>query len=465
MLRLVLSIVYVVVIVVMAIATFIVSPEGDTIYSEWWFSALWGLLTVLAVAWFLRRRVRRPSVVCLHLSFVVILAGALLTHLFSSQGVVLLHEGMAADSYIGDDGQQHPLPFTLSLDSFRVVYYEGTQMPADYQSFLTLDAHGQKTQQVVSMNHIVTHGGYRFYQNDYGTTDYDSLLSVNSDPWGIPVTYFGYALLFLSLAWVLFDPKGSYRQVLRSPQLLSGSRMARVSHRLWLCGYVFLLLAFVALTVYEVMRWISSGAVPMANAYESMLMLAWLIQLLTLCLCRRFRILLVFGILLSAFVLLATQMLQMSNQASPLMPVLRSPLLVVHVSVIMMSYALICLTFVCGVTALAIRLFRKQAGSSVASLAMLSRVFLYPALVTLAIGIFVGAIWANISWGTYWSWDPKETWALITFMVYGVAVHDRSFSSLQRPTVYHVYVTLAFLTLLMTYFGVNYFLGGMHSYA
>ena len=465
MLRLVLSIVYVVVIVVMAVATFITSPEGDTIYSQWWFSALWGLLTVLAVIWFVRRRIRRPSVVCLHLSFVIILAGALLTHLTSRQGVVLLYEGVPADSYLSDDGSRQQLPFTLRLDSFRVECYEGTLMPSDYQSFLTLTADGEQTQQVVSMNHIVSQGGYRFYQNDYGTTDYDSLLSVNSDPWGIPVTYTGYALLFISLVWVLLDPRGSYRQVLRSPQLLSGSRTARFSRRLWLGGYVLLSLAFIALTVYEIMRWANSGAVPMANAYESMLLLAWLIQLLTLCLSRRFRILLVFGILLSAFVLLATQMLKMSTDAAPLMPVLRSPLLVVHVSVIMMSYALICLTFICGVTALAVRLFRRQATATVASLAMLSRVFLHPALVTLAIGIFVGAIWANISWGTYWSWDPKETWALITFMVYAVAVHDRSFTSLQRPVVYHLYVTLAFLTLLMTYFGVNYFLGGMHSYA
>jgi ABC-type transport system involved in cytochrome c biogenesis permease subunit len=83
----------------------------------------------------------------------------------------------------------------------------------------------------------------------------------------------------------------------------------------------------------------------------------------------------------------------------------------------------------------------------------------------LAIGIFIGAIWANVSWGNYWSWDPKETWALITFMVYGVAFHDQSISWLKKPTTYHLYIALSFLTILMTYFGVNYFLGGMHSYA
>jgi ABC-type transport system involved in cytochrome c biogenesis permease subunit len=87
---------------------------------------------------------------------------------------------------------------------------------------------------------------------------------------------------------------------------------------------------------------------------------------------------------------------------------------------------------------------------------------LFPSLTFLGFGIFIGAIWANVSWGTYWSWDPKETWALITFMVYAAPAH-RSLATKAMP--YHLYMTLAFLTLLMTYFGVNYFLGGMHSYA
>ena len=83
----------------------------------------------------------------------------------------------------------------------------------------------------------------------------------------------------------------------------------------------------------------------------------------------------------------------------------------------------------------------------------------------LGYGIFIGAIWANVSWGTYWSWDPKEVWALITFMIYGIAVHDRSIPLLHKPSHYHLFIVFAFFTILMTYFGVNYFLGGMHSYA
>ena len=147
------------------------------------------------------------------------------------------------------------------------------------------------------------------------------------------------------------------------------------------------------------------------------------------------------------------------------MPVLNSPLLTIHVSIIMMSFALLSLTFICGITALCLLAFHRNHQESAESLAMLSRLFLYPALTMLGIGIFVGAIWANISWGTYWSWDPKEVWALITFMIYAVAVHQHTFPLFQRPLAYHLYVTLAFLSILMTYFGVNYILGGMHSYA
>ena len=83
----------------------------------------------------------------------------------------------------------------------------------------------------------------------------------------------------------------------------------------------------------------------------------------------------------------------------------------------------------------------------------------------LGLGIFIGAIWANISWGDYWSWDPKETWALITMLVYAVPLHTATVPSISKPMAYHFYMMFAFLTLLMTYFGVNYLLGGMHSYA
>jgi ABC-type transport system involved in cytochrome c biogenesis permease subunit len=83
----------------------------------------------------------------------------------------------------------------------------------------------------------------------------------------------------------------------------------------------------------------------------------------------------------------------------------------------------------------------------------------------LAIGIFIGAVWANQSWGTYWSWDPKETWALITMLIYAILLHDNSLKALRKPMTFHIYTVCAFVAVLMTYFGVNFILGGMHSYA
>lgn len=147
-------------------------------------------------------------------------------------------------------------------------------------------------------------------------------------------------------------------------------------------------------------------------------------------------------------------------------PVLNSPLLSVHVSIIIMGFAMLSFTFISGLTAILLRLVSRTAQPKMmVQLQQLSLVFLYPALAALGIGIFIGAIWANVSWGEYWGWDPKEVWALITFMIYAIPLHARSVAQLRRPTAFHLFMTLAFLTLVMTYFGVNYFLGGMHSYA
>ena len=196
----------------------------------------------------------------------------------------------------------------------------------------------------------------------------------------------------------------------------------------------------------------------MSNGYETMLMMAWFAEVMSLIMSRRFPIMTTFGFLMSGLFLLVSHIGQMNPQITHVMPVLNSPLLSIHVSIIMLAYALLGMTFACGVTAL---VNRKKS----AYLQALSLLFLYPSLAALSMGIFTGAIWANVSWGSYWSWDPKEVWALITLMVYAVAAHRQSLPLLRRPIPYHVYMVLSFLTLLMTYFGVNYFLGGMHSYA
>lgn len=229
---------------------------------------------------------------------------------------------------------------------------------------------------------------------------------------------------------------------------------------------VLLLLSFLLLTFVLALRWIISGTIPLGNGYETTLAVAWMAQLfvliftstqsaghngLTLLMCA-------FGFLISGFFLLVSHISLMDPAIGPLMPVLNSPLLSIHVSFMMMSYAFLAITFFCGLAAL-VRPRQAEA------LQVVSRVFLYPAIVTLGIGIFLGAIWANVSWGSYWSWDPKETWALITFMLYAIALHTQSLPRLSRPRAYHIYMVFCFLSILMTYFGVNYLLSGMHSYA
>ena len=224
------------------------------------------------------------------------------------------------------------------------------------------------------------------------------------------------------------------------------------------------LLAFLALTATVALRSYIAGRLPLGNGYETMLSLAWFLQLAALLLRRRLPMAPAFGLLLSGFALLVSTLGQMNPQITPLMPVLLSPWLSLHVSVIMMAYALFGFTCLCGIGALLL-LRRKGAAQEVERLTVLSRLLLYPATFLLGIGIFVGAVWANVSWGTYWSWDPKEVWALISFLVYALPLHRRSLPFFERPAAYHIYTVAAFLTLLMTYFGVNYFLGGMHSYA
>lgn len=714
---------YIVVIAVMAVTTIVEKYQGtsyvaDYYYGSWWFSLLWALLTIAAIAYFLGRKVHRLSTITLHLSFVIILLGALLTHLTAEKGIIYLRTGQGTDRYMTADMQLHPLPFAVRLDRFEVTYHEGTSAAADYVSTITIDDGTHQEQATVSMNNIVSIHGVRLYQSSFDEDMQGSILAMSSDPWGIPVTYLGYALLFLSLVWMLFDPKGTYRRLLRSPllkrsmillvllhptsyfsplhatprvlpqetaekfgqlfmvyndrvcpvqtyaidftkklygkrsyqdytaeQVLTGfvffhddwlnepvikvkggelkerlnmpdyasmnyffgkngyilgpyvqeyyqgqqqesfhKQVAKMDEKLmlvmelhkgsplkllpyqdkgitkwyaptdnlpdsmneehrkyirdvftllngeiqagnyeranafidkmaayqktfggsslptptqvkaeriynkvafatilfmvcltmgilsflllvfnktrhtFLAQRVILLLVFLALSLGLILRWIITGTIPMSNGYETMLFLAWSIMLLALIVCRWFSIMLTFGFLLSGFFLLVSHISQMDPQITHLMPVLNSPLLTLHVSVIMMSFAFLAFTCICGITALIMRQKAEE-------LKLLSQLFLFPALTTLGIGIFIGAIWANVSWGTYWSWDPKETWALITFMIYAIGVHEQSLPFLRKPQYYHLYMTLAFLTILMTYFGVNYFLGGMHSYA
>lgn len=754
MVKKIIFILYILVLVCMAAATIVEKSQGTDYahahyYGAWWFILIWAVLAALGAFYIIKRKVKCASTLALHLSFIIILAGALLTHISAKRGMIHLRIGQPTDTYMTQDEEQgmkeEKLPFSLCLQKFEAKMHDGTNAVADYSSKFTVIDGDDKSEGEVSMNNIYSHRSYRLYQSSYDEDGKGSVIAINADPYGIPVTYTGYALLFISLVWMLFDPKGGYRKLLKSPLLKKGALMTALIlsmgniqtlhaesatgnlqnavlpketaekfgelHILYndricpvqtfaldfckkiygarsyqgltaeqvLSGWVFygntwanepfikiksgemktamnlpdyaslntffnremggytigqyvqeyyngqqdkfhqqaadidgkiqiimelregislkvlpytftknvkatkdhsfikagtttwfspvdklpqavehqhalyirnvfsllngdvkagntsrvneffvkmkkyqevssgnslptatqykaerinnafpfatilfmanLTLGFIALfyTIYRMtkkkeikvlnialpillgvsflaltfglaLRWIISGNVPMSNGYESMLTVAWFVMLISILMQLRIRIVMVFGFLISGFFLLVSHINQMDPAIGQMMPVLNSPLLSIHVSIIMMSYALLSLTFICGIMGICLRSHGEE-------LQALSRIFLYPALTTMGFGIFIGAIWANVSWGNYWSWDSKETWALITFMIYAVVVHTQSLPVFRKPLVYHIYITLAFLSIAMTYFGVNYFLTGMHSYA
>ena len=754
MVKKIIFILYILVLVCMAAATIVEKSQGTDYahahyYGAWWFILIWAVLAALGAFYIIKRKVKCASTLALHLSFIIILAGALLTHISAKRGMIHLRIGQPTDTYMAQDEEQgmkeEKLPFSLCLQKFEAKMHDGTNAAADYSSKFTVIDGDDKSEGEVSMNNIYSHRSYRLYQSSYDEDGKGSVLAINADPYGIPVTYTGYALLFISLVWMLFDPKGGYRKLLKSPLLKKGAlmialilSMANIQtlhaesatgnlqnavlpketaekfgelHILYndricpvqtfaldfckkiygarsyqgltaeqvISGWVFygntwanepfikiksgemktamnlpdyaslntffnremggytigqyvqeyyngqqdkfhqqaadidgkiqiimelregislkvlpytftknvkatkdhsfikagtttwfspvdklpqavehqhalyirnvfsllngdvkagnisrvneffvkmkkyqeissgnslptatqykaerinnafpfatilfmanLTLGFIALfyTIYRMtkkreikvlnialpillgvsflaltfglaLRWIISGNIPMSNGYESMLTVAWFVMLISILMQLRIRIVMVFGFLISGFFLLVSHINQMDPAIGQMMPVLNSPLLSIHVSIIMMSYALLSLTFICGIMGICLRSHGEE-------LQALSRIFLYPALTTMGFGIFIGAIWANVSWGNYWSWDSKETWALITFMIYAVVVHTQSLPIFRKPLVYHIYITLAFLSIAMTYFGVNYFLTGMHSYA
>ena len=284
----------------------------------------------------------------------------------------------------------------------------------------------------------------------------------------------------------------------------------------WLGGVTlaFAVALFVFVTLQLALRWLLSGHIPVSNGPETMLFMAWVVLLLPVVIGAKailkrkhalhstlytLHLMAAFTPLVASFCLLVAMLGGSSSQLSPLMPVLQSPLLSIHVMTVMCAYSLFALQMLLGIYALFIRstkgtgtavvrsaegrlplgyaawLVQEPEGrknstlytlnSKLERVTALSQLLLYPAVFLLTIGIFLGAVWANVSWGDYWSWDPKESWALITLMVYAVPLHSASIGIFRKPRFYHLYMVIAFLAVLITYFGVNYLLGGMHSYA
>lgn len=363
------------------------------IYHSPAFFALWAVLGFSAMALLLQRGGgRRPATLGMHVAFLLILAGALVTHLTGRSGSIHLREGEATALVELEDGSSLTLPFSLTLKEFRIEYDPGSRTVADYVSELECDGSAE----TISMNHILKYGGYRFYQADFDEDRHGSILAVSHDPWGVGITYAGYVLLLLGMIAYFFEPESHYRQTLRS---LRGERKpGRKRH----VGTIVLAVALAGLLIAWFM-----GAFP----------------------------------------------------KGPLMPVLRSPMLFIHVVPMMVCYSVFSLLALLGI----IGLFLRPKASE--RLRAVGYTVLYPAVFLLAFGTFFGAVWANISWGNYWAWDPKETWALNTLLIYSFALHGERLRAPGHPRRFHLFCILAFLAVLITYFGVNLFLGGVHSYA
>ncbi len=746
-------------VVILASATVIEKCYGTDfvtrfVYESPLFVGLWGIASVCSLCYLLQRGVQRKVMTFgLHLSFGVILAGGFVTYCTGQHGSIHLRQGEeAVSAFTDNNGQTHTLPFGLTLKSFHLDYYPGTQAPMDFVSELVITDGQERHEEEVAMNHICNYRHYRFYQSRYDSDGQGTTLSVAHDPYGIFLSYTGYALLLLSMTLFFFQKGSMFRQLLSHPLLRKGALAAllllpapilaaepktlpKEAATEWgglyvyynervcplqtlaqdftvklcgkssyrgltadqvLSGWVFyydqwkeepviriknkrvrslleiegeyaslrdfvnlqgykleqalrttddpkdkraieeanekfslvsmvctgsllklfpcrtdssqalhwhspadqlpvameaekalfihksmsylgeqvamgntertlevieklrkfqqseggnqlpseshvqaellynrlnrnlpvavvcLLLGLIGFahylrrmivkkeaedlplrdekesqngengngrdefhrtTVVELslrfiggvicaflilllsLRGYVSHHLPMSNGYETMQCMAVCALLLSFVLQRRFAAATAFGFLVCGLALMVARFGEANPPITPLMPVLSSPLLSLHVMVIMVAYALLAFMTLNGVTALVLYGSKGSHNEEIERLQVLSRILLYPAVFCLATGIFIGAVWANVSWGRYWGWDPKEVWALITLLVYAFALHTASLGWFRRPLFFHLFTVIAFLSVLITYFGVNFLLGGMHSYA
>ena len=673
---------YLIILIVLVVATFVERSTGSQfvhqfIYASPWLIGFFAWLSVMGIGAFSMRKLwrRRVMLTCLHFSFILILTGAFITHKYGDRGYIHIREGAQCNSYVyeGLNKIEKPLPFTMKLDSFKVINYPGTQSASDYHSYVSLIFRNSTFRNTeISMNHILKYEGYRFYQSSFDDDKKGSWLSVNHDPWGIPITYSGYFLLALSMIGFLILKRETFRKLIKvtsgksiilliclflmtpfsnvladdlqddAVPLKSAEKMAsvpivykdriapfntmaldftkkitnkktykgltaeqvvvslvlhpaqwmnekmiyikndRLREELGLKGNylsmrdlyqgnnyrlqekvfsvqkemhrnkyqkaviacdekvalitmlthgtlyklapksvfvnkthlraeilynkleitpvlfkINITLGFIAffifvwgllrkkgykwidyvtvpviiidaliLTFLLGLRWYVSGHMPLSNGYETMNFMAWCIFIISFFLYRYSKIVPSATLVLSGFVLLVSSLGTQNPQITNLMPVLQSPWLSSHVSVLMISYALLSFTFINAVAAVIIRITmtKEIASSYMLQLKNISYLLLFPAVFLLGIGIFLGAVWANVSWGRYWGWDPKEVWALITFLVYSIIFHQKDIPVLRKPLYFHIFAIFAFIFILMTYFGVNLFFTGMHSY-
>jgi cytochrome c-type biogenesis protein CcsB len=217
-------------------------------------------------------------------------------------------------------------------------------------------------------------------------------------------------------------------------------------------------------------RWYIAGHAPMSNGYESMIFISWATLLAGFIFSRKSAFALSATAVLASMTLMVAHLSFMDPEITNLVPVLKSYWLTLHVSVITGSYGFLGLGAILGlITLILISLSndknRERISNTIDELTVINFKTLTLGLYFLTIGTFLGAVWANESWGRYWGWDPKETWSLITIIIYSLVIHSRRIPGMKDIFTFNLLSLFAFSAVLMTYFGVNYYLSGMHSYA
>jgi len=298
------------------------------------------------------------------------------------------------------------------------------------------------------------------YQHKYGSAVYPSKGKISAE------IFYNKSNVF-ELLWPLYFLMGFILLILSFTKIIYPKLKMKLVTKV---SFGLLVLFFIAHTMGLALRWYISGHAPWSNGFESMTYIAWAAVLAGFIFSKHSPITLASTSILAGLILFVAHLSWMDPQVTNLVPVLNSYWLSIHVSMITASYGFLALGALLGFITIILFIVKtdkneKQITLSIKELNAINEMSLIVGLVMLTVGNFLGGVWANESWGRYWGWDPKETWALVTILVYAVVIHLRFIKSIYNEFNFSVISLLSFTSVLMTYFGVNYYLAGMHSYA
>ncbi len=298
------------------------------------------------------------------------------------------------------------------------------------------------------------------YQKKFGSEVMPSEEKINAE-----VLYNKYDIFRTLFMWYMFA--GLIMLILVVAQIFKDSKTIRVLIK---TSAIVILILFIVHTLGLAARWYISGHAPWSDAYESMIYVAWATMFFGLAFGRKSFLTIASTSFVASMVLMIAHWNWMDPAITNLQPVLDSYWLMIHVSVIVGSYGPLTLGMILGVVSLLLMILTTDKNKvkmklNIKEITIITEMALTVGLVMLTIGNFLGGQWANESWGRYWGWDPKETWALVSIMVYAFVIHMRLVPGLRSRWFFNLMAIIAFASIMMTYFGVNFYLAGLHSYA